>query len=76
MAEKIFFSPDEVKLENALQLLAILICRLGGEVSISRKEFSEFEGCPIVGKDYGECVVLRLGDEDEEEEMIEGPLEG
>lgn len=65
MSEKIFFSPDEVKLACALQLLAVLIGRQGGEVLIDRKEFESFEDCPVVGRDYGTHVVIRVGEEEE-----------
>jgi hypothetical protein len=67
MSEKIFFTPTEHKLHVALQLLAVLIDRLGGEILIDRKEFEFFEDCPVVGRDYGTHVVFRLGDEDEEQ---------
>lgn len=65
MAEKIFFSSDELKLQNAVQIIAVLIERLGGEVLIDREDFTRFEDVPVVGKDYGSHVVLRLGDEDQ-----------
>lgn len=69
--EKIFFHPAENKLDAALQLLAVLLERLGGEVLIDRKEFTQLENVPVVGRDYGTHIVLRLGYEDLEEiEML------
>jgi hypothetical protein len=69
VAEKIFFSPAENKLDAALQIIAVLVDRLGGEVLIERKEFEYFEDCPVVGRDYGTHCVFRLGDEDEIQEV-------
>jgi hypothetical protein len=66
-------NPAEAKLETLLQIMACLIERLGGEVVIGRKEFTAFEGVPVVGRNLsGGYVVLRLGDEDEAE-FIELP---
>lgn len=76
MAEKLFVSNDEHKLHVALQLLAVLIDRLGGEVLIDRKEFTFLEDVPVVGRDYGSHVVLRLGDEDEVQEIGQEPPKG
>jgi hypothetical protein len=74
MAEKIFFSSAEHSLHNAIQLIAVLIQRQGGEVLIDQREFSRFEGVPVKGTDYGSHIVLRLGDEDELQE-VELPFE-
>ena len=72
MADKIFFSPAEHKLQVALQLLAVLVERLGGEVLIERREFEMFEGVSVVGRDYSTHMIMRLGDEDEEQ-IVELP---
>lgn len=56
----------EAKINQLLQLLALLIERLGGEVVVSHQEFSMFEDVPVVGRKLSpNYVVLRLGDEDE-----------
>jgi hypothetical protein len=70
--EKLFFSTAEHKLHVALQLLAVCIDRLGGEIIIERKEFEFFGDCQVVGKDYGTHVVLRLGDEDDQGVELSG----
>jgi hypothetical protein len=70
MAEKLY-APGELNLARALQLLAVLIEHQGGEVLIDRREFEMMEDVPVVGRDYGTHVVLRLGEEDIEEfEML------
>lgn len=75
--EKIFFHPAENKLDVALQIIAVLIDRLGGEVLIERKEFEFHEGTPVVGRDYGTHCVFHLGDEDEMQEIeIPPPISG
>jgi hypothetical protein len=66
MAEKLY-APGELNLARALQLLAVLIDRLGGEVLIERRAFEMMEDVPVVGRDYGTHVVLHLGGEDCEE---------
>lgn len=66
MSEKIF-APGELNLHRALQLLAVLIEREGGEVLISRKDFELMEDVPIKGQDYGSHVVLHVCFEDEEQ---------
>ena len=59
-------TPQEARIETLLQLLAVLLDKLGGEVIISRRDFEIVEGLPVVGrhisKDY---VVLRIAEEDE-----------
>jgi hypothetical protein len=56
--------PHEAQIDTLLQILAVLIRRLGGETVISRAEFEEFEGVPVTGcliaKGY---VRFRLGEE-------------
>ena len=66
-------TPEEMKLETLLQILAVLISRLGGEVVVSRADFEAYEGVPVVGRNLSGYVILRLADEDEEEEFIELP---
>lgn len=54
-------TPQEAKVESLLQLLAVLLDKLGGEIVISRRDFEMVEGLPVVGryisKDY---VLFRL----------------
>ena len=60
-------TPQEAKIESLLQMLAVLIDRLGGEVLISHKEYSMYEGVSVVARNLTSgYVVMRLGDEDEE----------
>jgi hypothetical protein len=62
-------TPHEAKIESLLQLLAVLLDKLGGEVVISRRDIEMLEGVQVVGhaisKDY---VVFRLAEEDEGED--------
>ena len=59
-------TPQEARIETLLQILAVLLDKLGGEIVIGRKEFEQFAGAPVVGryisKDY---VMFRLAYEDE-----------
>ena len=60
-------TPQEAKIESLLQILAVLLDKLGGEVVISRREFEMLEGVPVVGRHISpEYVVFRLAEEDEE----------
>lgn len=60
-------TPTEAKLDELLQLLALLINRLGGEIVIGRHEFTEFDGVKVVGRNLTSGYVLfRLDEEDEE----------
>ncbi len=60
-------TPQEVKIDALLQMVACLIDRLGGEVVISQKEYSMYEGVPVVGRNLTSgYVAFRLGDEDGE----------
>ena len=67
MADKLYTSEAELKLDNALQMIAVLVHRLGGEVTISQNEWSRFDDAPEIlrGHDYGNHVVVFLSDEDE-----------
>ena len=67
MAEKLYTSEAELKLDNALQMIAVLLHRLGGEATISQNEWSRFDDAPEIlrGRDYGNHVVVYLADEDE-----------
>jgi len=71
-------TPQEAKIESLLQIIAVLLDKMGGEIVISRREFEMLEGVPVVGryisKDY---VVFRLAAEDEETdvEIIDFPEE-
>lgn len=66
----------EAKLDQLLQLLAVLIERLGGEVIVSRTEFSMFEDVPVVGRSLSrDYVLLRLGGEDEQSMGQTHPLD-
>ena len=56
---------DAEKLSNAIQLLAVLIEKLGGEVVVSRRDFDMMEDVPVVGRDIGSYIILRLKFEDE-----------
>lgn len=56
--------PDP-KLDMALQLLAVLLNRSGGEVFISQEEFDEFEGVQVKARQLGrDHIRLQLEDED------------
>lgn len=63
-------TPQEAKIESLLQIVAVLLDKMGGEVIISRRDFEMLEGVPVVGryisKDY---VVFRLAEEDEESDV-------
>ena len=60
-------NPKEDQLDTLLQILAVLIDRVGGEVVISRAEFEAFEGVPVVGRSIArDYVRFRLAEEDEE----------
>lgn len=67
-------TPQDI--DTLLQLLAVLLDRVGGEIVISRKEFEMFEGTAVVGryiaKDY---VAFRLAEEEafEDIEVIDLP---
>jgi hypothetical protein len=71
-------TPQEAMIESLLQIVAVLLDKMGGEVIISRRDFEMLEGVPVVGhhisKDY---VVFRLAEEDEESdvEIIDFPEE-
>jgi hypothetical protein len=60
-------TPAEAKLDELLQVLAVLLDRLGGEAVIGYKEFSMYEGVPVLACTLAAGYVrLHLGDEDEE----------
>jgi hypothetical protein len=66
----------EVKIDQLLQLLAVLVERLGGEVVISRKEFTMLEGVLVLGRHLSpEYVALRLAIEDEQPREPGRPLD-
>jgi hypothetical protein len=71
-------TPQEAMIESLLQIVAVLLDKMGGEVIISRRDFEMLEGVPVIGryisKDY---VVFRLAEEDEESdvEIIDFPEE-
>lgn len=45
-----------------VQILAVLIDRLGGEVVVSKKEFDTYEGIDVVGRNLSsDHMLLRLG---------------
>lgn len=58
-------TPDS-KVEALLQIIAVLLDRLGGEAVINYKEYVMYEGIPVVQRSLTNgYIVLRLGDEDE-----------
>jgi hypothetical protein len=59
---------DGIKLDVALQLLAVFVNRLGGEVVISQKEYEMMEGVQLLAKHLTpEHLLLRLPECDCEE---------
>jgi hypothetical protein len=69
---KIYKNLEEAKLETLLQIVAVLIDRLGGEVFISRGEFEMMEDVPVMGHSISDdYAVFRLGDIDIEIEILE-----
>jgi hypothetical protein len=67
-------TPAEMKVNELIQVLAVLLGRLGGEIVVSHKEFSMFEGVPIFGRNLSAGYLrLRFGDEDEDVEVESEP---
>lgn len=59
-------SSAETQLETMVQIMAVLLDKLGGEVVISRRDFEMYEDVPVVGHRISpDYVVFRLGDEDQ-----------
>jgi hypothetical protein len=53
----------DIKLEMALQLLAVFVHRFGGEVIINKREFEFIEGVDVVAKHISsEQLRLKLND--------------
>ena len=64
--EKTTEAPLDNQIENLIQIVAVLLDRVGGEIVISRKDFEMYEGVPVVGRQIGKgYIMLRLADEDE-----------
>jgi hypothetical protein len=50
------------EVDTLVQILAVLIDRLGGEVVVSKREFDMYEDVPVLGKNISsDYTVLRLG---------------
>jgi hypothetical protein len=54
--EKIYFNEKDAKIDQLLQVMAVLIDKLGGEVIINREELNAFFDVPVlsryISKDY------------------------
>jgi hypothetical protein len=66
--EDIVVTPQEdSKINTLLQIIAVLLDRIGGEVVINSKEYSMYEDVPVMARTLaGGYTLLRIGDEDEE----------
>jgi hypothetical protein len=72
MKDKKLLTPHEAEIDKLLQVMAVLIDKLGGEVFISRRELEAFFDVPVLSRvispDY---VRFTLGTLDEES-SVEG----
>lgn len=77
MDKKKLLTPHEAEIDKLLQVMAVLIAKLGGEVFVSRAELEEFFDVPVLSRvisvDY---VRLYLGGEDEDSKAESMDLPG
>jgi hypothetical protein len=70
MRDRKLLTPHEAEIDKLLQIMAVLIGQLGGEVIINRHELEQYFDVPVlsevISKDY---VKLYLGGEDETSEV-------
>lgn len=60
-------TPHEATLDELVQVIAVLIDRMGGEVVIGQEEFAAYDGVQILGRNLSSGYVrFRLAEEDEE----------
>ena len=72
--EDIVVAPQDAKIDTLLQIIAVLLDRLGGEAVINTREYSMYEDVPVLARTLaGGYTLLRIGEEDEES-MIVDPL--
>ena len=68
MSNKKLMTPHEAEMDKLLQVMAVLIDRLGGEVILKRREIESFFDVPVVSRvispDY---VLFRVNYPDEDE---------
>jgi len=69
---KKLLTPHEAEIDKLLQVMAVLIDKLGGEVVINRHELESFFDIPVVSRvissDY---VLFRVDYPDESEEVVD-----
>ena len=51
--EDIVVTPQDSKIDTLLQIIAVLLDRIGGEVVINSKEYSMYEGVPVTSPHSG-----------------------
>ena len=72
MRNKKLLTPHEAEIDKLLQVMAVLIDKLGGEVVINRHELESFFDIPVVSRvissDY---VLFRVDYPDESEEVVD-----
>lgn len=72
MSNKKLMTPHEAEMDKLLQVMAVLIDRLGGEVILKRREIESFFDVPVVSRvispDY---VLFRVNYPDEDEIVVD-----
>jgi hypothetical protein len=69
---------SSAELDTLLQILAILVDRLGNEVVIGKKEFDAYAGVPVLLRNLSKDYILLRTPADEEsfiDEVVEPPSE-
>jgi hypothetical protein len=66
-------TPQEAQRDELLQVIAVLIERLGGEVVIGQEEFACFDGVQVLGRNLSSGYVRFRLSEDDEESVVEVP---
>jgi hypothetical protein len=55
---------QEMKIDTLIQVMAVLLARLGGDAVISHEEFASLEGVSIIGRNLPPShIMFRLEDE-------------
>jgi len=72
VSNKKLMTPHEAEMDKLLQVMAVLIDRLGGEVILKRREIESFFDVPVVSRvispDY---VLFRVNYPDEDEIVVD-----
>ena len=58
MRDKKLMTPHEAEIDRLLQVMAVLIDKLGGEVILSRREIESFFDVPVVSRAISPDYVL------------------